>query len=107
MTTLTNDQQLTWDVLSNNAERLSHIWAKELTTVKRKQINNLANERIKFMLTNFSNEQIARTIKTWLHTYQIPLDPNEISSFDDFHNQVGQYIAENLRIITPYENTIL
>lgn len=107
MTTLTNEQQLTWDVLSNNAERLSHVWAKELTGLKPKKFAKLAANHINFMLANFSKEETARTLKTWLTTYDLPLNTNSLTSFDEFHNQVGLYILDNLKNIVPYENDLL
>ena len=107
MTALTNEQQLTWDVLSNNAERLSHVWAKELTGLKPKQFAKLADKHINFMLANFSKEETVRTMKTWLSTYNLPLDADRLASFDEFHNQVGLYIVDNMKNIVPYENHLL
>ena len=48
---------------------------------------------IQFMMDNFETELVVMGTKLALTQYQLPLDPDEIKCFDDFHAKYGKYIA--------------
>lgn len=54
-----------------------------------KKVNNFFN----FMMTNFEVELVVMGTKLALTQYQLPLDPDEIECFDQFHAKYGKYIA--------------
>jgi hypothetical protein len=54
-----------------------------------KQVNNF----FKFMMDNFETELVIMGTKLALSTYKLPLDPDEIACFDEFHTKFGKYIA--------------
>jgi hypothetical protein len=54
-----------------------------------KQVNNF----FQFMMDNFETELVIMGTKLALSTYKLPLDPDEIACFDDFHAKFGKYIA--------------
>jgi hypothetical protein len=45
------------------------------------------------MMDNFETELVVMGTKLALTQYQLPLDPDEIKCFDDFHAKFGKYIA--------------
>ena len=46
------------------------------------------------MMDNFETELVIMGTKLSLSTYKLPLDPDEIACFDDFHAKFGKYIAQ-------------
>jgi len=56
--------------------------------------NNQANNFFQFMMDNFETELVIMGTKLALSTYKLPLDPDEIACFDDFHAKFGKYIAQ-------------
>jgi hypothetical protein len=99
---MTEEQETMWNVLTNNAEYLSHKWAKELESLKGKKFHRAANDYLGFVVDNFGDEEAARSIKTWLTTYRLPLDPDKLDNFDAFHRKFGHYIATEIRNIRSY-----
>jgi len=58
-----------------------------------KDWNKQVNHFFSFMMTNFETELVIMGTKLALSTYKLPLDPDEIECFDDFHAKFGKYIA--------------
>ncbi len=58
-----------------------------------KDWNTQVNHFFKFMMDNFETELVVMGTKLALTQYQLPLDPDEIDCFDDFHAKFGKYIA--------------
>jgi hypothetical protein len=58
-----------------------------------KDWNKQVNYFFKFMMDNFETELVIMGTKLALSTYKLPLDPDEIACFDDFHAKFGKYIA--------------
>ena len=54
-----------------------------------KKVNNFFN----FIMNNFETELVVMGTKLALTQYQLPLDPDEIECFDQFHAKYGKYIA--------------
>lgn len=102
---MTDEQKHMWAMLRYNPQFLAHKWADEMSAVKNDalKLNTLADEFIHYMIKNFKPLDTARTVKTWLNTYQLPLEPEHIHSFDDFHNQCGSFIVKNINSITVFE----
>ena len=46
------------------------------------------------MMNNFETELVIMGTKLALSTYKLPLDPDEIKCFDDFHAKYGKYISQ-------------
>jgi len=66
-------------------------------------LNQMADGFMDYMIKNFRPIDGARAVKTWLSTYQLPLDPSLISSFDEFHNRFGPYIINHGNSVTAFE----
>jgi hypothetical protein len=66
---------------------------KDAADKKAKDWNNQVNCFFKFMMDNFETELVVMGTKLALTQYQLPLDPDEIECFDDFHAKFGKYIA--------------
>jgi len=58
-----------------------------------KDWNDQVNCFFQFMMDNFETELVVMGTKLALTQYQLPLDPDEIKCFDDFHAKYGKYIA--------------
>jgi hypothetical protein len=66
---------------------------KDSCDKKAKDWNSQVNHFFKFMMSNFETELVIMGTKLALSTYKLPLDPDEIECFDDFHAKFGKYIA--------------
>ena len=67
--------------LKDSAEKKTKSWNK--------QVNNFFT----FIMDNFETELVIMSTKLALTQYQLPLDPDEIECFDDFHAKFGKYIS--------------
>jgi hypothetical protein len=59
-----------------------------------KNWNDQVNNFFQFMMDNFETELVIMGTKVALSTYKLPLDPDEIKCFDEFHTKYGKYIAQ-------------
>jgi len=66
---------------------------KDASDKNAKDWNDQVNCFFEFMMTNFETELVVMGTKLALTQYQLPLDPDEIKCFDDFHAKYGKYIA--------------
>ena len=67
---------------------------KDLCDKNDKNWNSKVNNFFQFMMDNFETELVIMGTKLALSTYKLPLDPDEIACFDDFHAKFGKYIAQ-------------
>jgi hypothetical protein len=66
---------------------------KDSCDKKAKDWNDQVNNFFEFMMKNFETELVIMGTKLALSSYKLPLDPDEIKCFDDFHAKFGKYIA--------------
>ena len=66
---------------------------KDASDKNDKGFNDKVNCFFQFMMDNFETELVVMGTKLALTQYQLPLDPDEIKCFDDFHAKFGKYIA--------------
>jgi hypothetical protein len=67
---------------------------KDACDKKDKDWNSKVNCFFEFMMKNFETELVIMGTKIALSTYKLPLDPDEIACFDEFHTKFGKYIAQ-------------
>jgi hypothetical protein len=67
---------------------------KDAADKNAKDWNNQVNCFFEFMMNNFETELVVMGTKLALTQYQLPLDPDEITCFDDFHAKYGKYISQ-------------
>lgn len=67
---------------------------KEACDKKVKDWNSQVNNFFNFIMNNFETELVIMGTKMALSTYKLPLDPDEIDCFDEFHTKFGKYIAQ-------------
>ena len=67
--------------LKDSSEKKAKTWDK--------QVNNF----FRFIMDNFETELVIMSTKLALTQYQLPLDPDEIDCFDEFHTKFGKYIS--------------
>jgi len=66
---------------------------KDACEKKAKNWNDQVNCFFEFMMNNFETELVIMGTKLALSSYKLPLDPDEIKCFDDFHAKFGKYIS--------------
>lgn len=54
--------------------------------------NNMVNNFLAFSMKNFETEMVIMGIKLAMSQYGLPIDPDEIECFDEFHSRYGRYI---------------
>jgi hypothetical protein len=67
---------------------------KDACDKKVKNWNDQVNNFFQFIMDNFETELVIMGTKLALSTYKLPLDPDEIKCFDEFHAKFGKYIAQ-------------
>lgn len=87
----------------------AHSSAKDLLTVlnqgKRKRykaMNATADKHLATIMNLYDKESCVRILKTWLSAYQLPLDPDRLKMFDQFHAQHSNFIINNTAMIHSY-----
>jgi len=67
---------------------------KDACDKKAKNWNEQVNNFFQFVMDNFETELVIMGTKLALSTYKLPLDPDEIKCFDEFHSKFGKYISQ-------------
>lgn len=67
---------------------------KDASVKKAKDWNEQVNNFFQFIMDNFETELVVMGTRLALTQYQLPLDPDEIKCFDEFHSRYGKYIAQ-------------
>jgi len=67
---------------------------KDSCDKKAKDWNDQVNNFFQFIMDNFETELVIMGTKVALSQYKLPLDPDEIKCFDEFHTRFGKYIAQ-------------
>jgi len=57
-----------------------------------KKFDEKVNNFLRFAMDNFETELVVMGIKLALTQYSLPIDPDEVDCFDEFHNRYGKYI---------------
>ena len=89
--TLTKEQQKQmWTILTDSY--CDEAWAM-LEDMKGKRLSHKrANKHLTYIMNNWPDEIVCRTVKTWLtHTN---IDPNKLFSATEFNNKYIRYIYE-------------
>jgi len=57
-----------------------------------KKFDEKFNYFLRFAMDNFETEMVVMGIKLALTQYQLPIDPDAVECFDEFHDRYGKYI---------------
>jgi len=57
-----------------------------------KNFHKKVNNFLRFAMDNFDTELVVMGIKLALTQYSLPIDPDEVECFDEFHERFGKYI---------------
>jgi len=66
---------------------------KEANDKGDKKFDDKVNNFLRFMMDNFETELVVMSVKLALTQYQLPIDPDEVDCFDEFHDKYGKYIT--------------
>ena len=55
--------------------------------------NEMADNFFRFMMDNFTTELVVMGARTALTTYNLPMIPSKLKSFEEFHKRFGKYIV--------------
>ena len=65
---------------------------KEASNTGSNKFDDMVNNFLRFAMDNFDTELVVMGIKLALTQYQLPIDPDEVECFDEFHDRYGKYI---------------
>jgi len=65
---------------------------KEASDKNDKKFDDKVNNFMRFAMDNFDTELVVMGIKLAITQYSLPIDPDEIECFDEFHERYGKYI---------------
>jgi hypothetical protein len=65
---------------------------KDRAEKKVKGWDDMSDNFFAYMMTNFPTELVVMGAKTALTNYNLPLDPQKMKSFDEFHKRFGKYV---------------
>jgi hypothetical protein len=65
---------------------------KEASDKNDKKFDDKVNNFLRFAMDNFDTELVVMGIKLALTQYSLPIDPDEVQCFDEFHERYGKYI---------------
>jgi hypothetical protein len=65
---------------------------KEACDANDKKFDDKVNNFLRFAMDNFETELVVMGIKLALTQYALPIDPDEVECFDEFHDKYGKYI---------------
>ena len=65
---------------------------KEASDKGDKKFDDKVNNFLRFAMDNFDTELVVMGIKLALTQYALPIDPDEVECFDEFHDRYGKYI---------------
>jgi hypothetical protein len=66
---------------------------KEAVNKNDKKFDTKVNNFLRFAMDNFDTELVVMGIKLALTQYSLPIDPDEVECFDEFHDRYGKYIT--------------
>jgi|TARA_B100001939_G_scaffold158864_1_gene137293 hypothetical protein len=66
---------------------------KEACDKNDKKFDEKTNNFLRFAMDNFDTELVVMGIKLALTQYSLPIDPDEVDCFDEFHNRFGKYVT--------------
>lgn len=71
---------------------------KEASDKNDKKFDDKVNNFLRFAMDNFEVELVVMGIKLALTQYNLPIDPDAVACFDEFHDRYGKYIkaAQNV-----------
>ena len=65
---------------------------KEASDANSKKFDKMVDNFLRFAMDNFDTELVVMGIKLALAQYALPIDPDEVDCFDEFHERYGKYI---------------
>jgi hypothetical protein len=65
---------------------------KEASDANDKKFDDKVNNFLRFSMDNFDTELVVMGIKLALTQYALPIDPDEVECFEEFHDRYGKYI---------------
>jgi len=65
---------------------------KEASDKGDKKFDNKVDNFLRFAMDNFETELVVMGIKLALTQYSLPIDPDELECFDEFHERFGKYV---------------
>ena len=65
---------------------------KEASDANDKKFDAKVNNFLRFAMDNFETELVVMGVKVALTQYALPIDPDEVECFDEFHERFGKYI---------------
>jgi len=101
---MTPEQEAFWTALKCDAKWFAHVAVLDLQNLTGDTFHNAVDQLLAQMYNYLSAEDISNVIKTWLSTYNLPLDARKLGpGFDLVHQKVGSYIMSDTKRIRVVE----
>jgi hypothetical protein len=65
---------------------------REASDKNDKKFDDKVNNWLRFSMDNFETELVVMGVKLALTQYGLPIDPDEVECFDEFHDRFGKYV---------------
>ena len=72
---------------------------KEASDKSDKKFDDKVNNFLRFAMDNFDTELVVMGIKLALTQYQLPIDPDEVECFDEFHERFGKLLKPHKEMV--------
>jgi hypothetical protein len=90
---MTPEQQKMWDILRDEAYKYAVKSAADLKRYKsEKAMHKKADKYINYLLSLNQPIRAVCTLRLWLTTYKIPINPGMLTTFEPFHETYGEII---------------
>ena len=66
----------------------------ETKSSNRKKFHEMCDNFFAYMMKNFETELVVMGAKVALKTYKLPIEPSQLTNFNEFHKRYGKYIVE-------------
>lgn len=66
----------------------------EKSDSNRKKFHEMCDHFFAYMMKNFETELVVMGAKVALKTYKLPIEPSQLTNFNEFHKRYGKYIVE-------------
>lgn len=76
-----------------SAKRYAITFGKEMKEIKnQRSFNRRFDYHLSVIVENFTAEECANIGKTWLHSFDLPIDSSKLKNFDQWHEKIGNYV---------------
>jgi hypothetical protein len=101
---MTPEQELFWNALKCDAKWFAHQHIQSFAKLSDEDLHVAIDQLMAQMHDSLTAEDISSVIKTWLSTYDLPLDARKLGpGFELVHQKINAYIMSDFKQIQVVE----